>query len=408
MTAPIRHGALGLLRGGAVLLALAVMLAAAGSARAADARITSTYLMHGRIVTAVRVHGERRGQSVTRRWTFTALGCKRSVCPRLTLRRQRSANRYDRVTLARVSAGSYTGSGRFTSALRCRGRRFPHGLVVPYTVRVQVRQVVAVGGIAFASRLSAVYTNRRRIDRTRCPIGPSHDAARYAGTAVALPSPPAATFQVATQPAADSATFTDTSIPGPGGARIVGRLWQFGDPASGAADTATASPAAHTFSAPGTYEVSLTVTDANGLTATSTQTVIAPGPPTAAFTDAPVGASRTYAFHDTSQPGLGGAAITGWLWSFGDSASPANLSGAQNPSHTFSAAGTYQVCLLVTDATGRRGSHCAPVIVPAVAAAGGSAADRSAAGGSATGGSAAHAQGSKRTVASTALSSPIS
>jgi PKD repeat protein len=393
MTAPIRHGALGLLRGGAVLAALAMILAAAGSARAADARIASTFLMHGRIVTAVRVRGERRGQSITRRWTFTAAGCRRSVCQRLTLRRQRSAHRYGRVALSRVGAGSYAGSGRFTSALRCRGRRYPHGLVVPYTVRVQVSHVVRIGGIAFASRLNAAYTNRRRIDRTRCPIGPSHDAAMYTGAAVTLPSPPLATFQVATQPAADSATFTDTSTPGTGGVRIVRRLWQFGDPASGAADTATASPAAHTFSAPGTYQVSLSVTDANGLSATRTQSVVAPGPPTAAFTEAPVGTSRTYAFHDASQPGLGGAAITGWLWSFGDSASPANLAGAQNPSHTFSAPGTYQVCLLVTDANGRRGSHCAPVSVPA---------------GAAAGGSAAGAQGSKRTVASTALSSPIS
>jgi PKD repeat protein len=404
MTAPIRHGALGLLRGGAVLLALAVTLVAAGSARAADARITSTFLMHGRIVTAIRVRGEHRGESITRRWTFTGVGCKRSECPRLTLHRQRSANRVDRVTLSRVGVGSYAGSGRFTSALRCRGRLYPHGLVVPYTVRVHVTRAVTIEGIAFASRLSAAYTNRRRIDRTRCPIGPSHDAARYTGTAAALPSPPAATFQVAAQPADDSATFTDTSTPGAGGARIVSRRWQFGDPASGPADTATVSPAAHTFSAPGTYQVSLTVTDANDLTATSTQTVIAPGPPTGAFTDARVGTSRTYAFRDTSQPGIGGAAITGWLWSFGDPASPANLSGAQNPSHTFSAAGTYQVCLLVTDANGRHGSHCAPVIVPAGAAAAGA----GAAGASPAGASAAGAQASKRIVASTALSSPIS
>ncbi|HEY6522498.1 MAG TPA: PKD domain-containing protein [Solirubrobacteraceae bacterium] len=393
MTAPIRHGALGLLGGAAVVLAAAATLAMAGPARAAgvaDARIAATFLMHGRIVTAVRVRGERRGQSVTRRWRFTGVGCARSVCPRLILRRQRSAHRFDRVTLSRVGVGSYAGSGRFTSALRCRGRRYPHGLVVPYTVRVQVSQVVVIEGIPFASRLSAAYSNRRRLDHTRCPIGPSHDAALYAGAAAPLPSPPAATFQVATHPADDSATFTDTSTPGAGGARIVARLWQFGDPGSGGADTATTSQAAHTFSAPGAYQVRLTVTDANGLAATSSQTVIAPGPPTAAFAEARIGTSRAYAFQDASQAGTGGAAITGWLWSFGDAGSAANLSAAQNPSHTFSAPGAYRVCLLVTDANGRRGSHCAPILVPAET--------------SATSG----AQVSKRTVASTALSSPIS
>ncbi len=160
---------------------------------------------------------------------------------------------------------------------------------------------------------------------------------------------------------------------------------------SGAADTATTTPAGHTFSAPGAYQVSLTVTDANGLTATATQAVTAPGPPTAAFTDARVGTSRTYAFRDSSEPGIGGAAVTGWLWSFGDPGSPANLSAAQNPQHTFTAPGTYQVCVLVTDANGRHAGQCGR---PSARTGGG--------------GPPAGAQAPKRTVASTALSSPIS
>ena len=291
MTAPIRHGAWGLLVGAAVLLSVA------GSARAAgvaDGRITTTYVMNGRIVTAVRgVRGEHQGQSVTRRWTFTGVGCSRSTCRRLRLRRQRGANRFDRLTLARVGVGSHVGSGRFSAALRCRGRRYPHGLVVPYTIRVDVAQVVPIEGIAFASQLTASYRNRRRIDRTRCPIGPSHDAAQYVGVA----SPPLLRhrrplFLVSAHPADDSATLTDTSARGAGGAPIVSRVWQFGDAASGAADTATANPASHTFSAPGVYDVTLTVTDANGLSATATQPVTAPGPPTAAFTNARAWARR--------------------------------------------------------------------------------------------------------------------
>jgi hypothetical protein len=382
MTAPIRHEVLGLLVGAAVLLV------AVGPARAAgvgDARISTTYVMQGRIVTAVRVRGEHRGQSVMRRWRFTGMGCSGSVCRRLSLRRQRSAHNFDRLTLSRDGVGSYAGSGRFSSALRCRGRLYPHGLVVPYTIRVHVTQVVPIEGIAFARRLSAVYTNRRRIDRTQCPIGPSHDAARYAGVAAPLPSPPAAGFLVAAHPADDSATFTDTSARGTGGAPIVSRVWQFGDPTSGAGNTTTVNPAGHTFSAPGVYQVTLTVTDANGLTATTSQPVTAPGPPTAAFTDARVGTSPTFAFQDASQPGIGGAAVAGWIWSFGDPQSSANTSGLQNPQHAFSAPGTYQVCLIVTDANGREAGHCAQVVVPATGA-----------------------QASKRIVASTALSPPAS
>jgi hypothetical protein len=281
MTAPIRLGAIG-------LFVTAVLLAAVGPACAtaavgiADARIATTYVMHGRIVTAVRVRGEHRGQAVTRRWTFTGVDCAGSVCRRLTLRRHRGPHHVDRLTLTRVGVGSYRGRGRFTAPLRCRERRYPRGVVVPYTITVLVTEAVPVQGIAFAAQLSAVYANRRRIDHTPCPLGPSHDTAWYVGAAAPLPSPPAAAFQVAIRPGSDRVVFTGTSARGAGGARIVSRLWQFGDPASGAANTATVNPARHTFSAPGVYQVVLTVTDANGLTASAAQAVTVPGPRTPA------------------------------------------------------------------------------------------------------------------------------
>ena len=148
--------------------------------------------------------------------------------------------------------------------------------MVPYRITVQVAQVVPIEGIAFASRLIATYTNLRRIDQTRCPIGPSHDAAEYTGAAAPLPTPPTPAFSVAVHPAADSVTVTDTSARGAGGARIVSRQWQFDDPASGPVDTATIPAAEHTFSTPGAYQVSLTVTVAFGLSASAVNTVIAP------------------------------------------------------------------------------------------------------------------------------------
>ena len=93
--------------------------------------------------------------------------------------------------------------------------------------------MVAIEGIAFASALTATYTNVRRIDHTRCPIGPSHDAAQYSGRPP--PSPPLRRRR-STWPRTRPRTarrFTDTSTPGAGGAPIVARLWRFGDPASG-------------------------------------------------------------------------------------------------------------------------------------------------------------------------------
>jgi PKD repeat protein len=392
VTAPARHPALVLLLGLSFLLTVAAGALAARPpvVKGVNARVSSTFVMRGRIVTAVRVRGEHRGQIVSRDWSFAGRSCVRSVCQRLTLHRQRSAGRYDNLVLTRVGIGRYAGHSRFYAALRCQGRTYPRGELVPYRITVRVTEGVAIQGLKFARRLTATYTNLKRVDRTRCPIGPSHDAARYTGIASPLPSPPAAAFSVAVSGVTDSAQFTDTSAPGAGGAPIVARLWRFGDPASGGADAAGTANPDHTFSAPGIYQVSLIVTDANGLSSGETQTVVAPGPPTAAFTSTRIGDSSAYAFQDNSAPGIGGAPIGGWLWTFGDARSgTADESGAQNPQHAFTGPGTYRVCLIVADANGRDAGGCADLTVPAL-------------------GASASAQLSKRSVASTAASSPTS
>ncbi len=72
-------------------------------------------------------------------------------------------------------------------------------------------------------------------------------------------------------------------------------------------------------------------------------------PPTAEFTH--TAADLAVQFTDASTAGGGGCnggSIASWAWSFGDG----GTSTAQNPSHTYAAAGTYTVTLTVTDAAG--------------------------------------------------------
>ncbi|MCE7923245.1 MAG: choice-of-anchor D domain-containing protein, partial [Haliscomenobacteraceae bacterium CHB4] len=66
-------------------------------------------------------------------------------------------------------------------------------------------------------------------------------------------------------PAPLTAVFTDETI---GGTAPYTYSWDFGDPGSGANNTSALQNPTHTFSAPGTYTVSLTVTDADGVSCT--------------------------------------------------------------------------------------------------------------------------------------------
>ena len=65
--------------------------------------------------------------------------------------------------------------------------------------------------------------------------------------------------------------------------------------------------------------------------------------PTAGFTFVPT--DLTVAFTDNSTDQDAGDTITGWSWDFGDG----STSTSQNPSHTYAAAGTYTVTLIVND-----------------------------------------------------------
>jgi PKD repeat protein len=329
-----------------------------------DARVVGTFAMSATVTVAVHVRGERVGQRLARTWTIVPSGCQGSVCQLLALDRARGGGRHDQLTLQRVGSGRYVGHGVFYVALSCLGRIDPNGSRVPYRITLTVRGAAIVQGIRFARRITATYVNPGRSDATRCPLGPSHDAATYAGRLGSpLPSPPTATFSTVFASAGDSASFTDTSSPGVGGAAIVSRLWQFGDGSSGAANVSTLVAPVHQFSAPGTYAVSLTVRDSNGLSSTGVQVITAPGPPNVSFSAAEQTPGATFSFTDGSTPGLGGAPIVGWHWDFGDPASGSqDFATAQDPSHTFSAPGTYKVTLTVTDANGFQSSATSQVI----------------------------------------------
>ena len=146
--------------------------------------------------------------------------------------------------------------------------------------------------------------------------------------------------------------FTDNSIPNVG--TLTGWSWNFGDPASGSSNTSSLQNPSHSFNSAGNYTVSLITTNDKGCSNVSfTRQVTINPKPLAGYIIPDVCLSDTYAqFNDTSRvttPGI----ISAWQWNFGDPPSgPANSSILQNPQHSYTAVGSYNVELIVTTNSG--------------------------------------------------------
>jgi PKD repeat protein len=169
------------------------------------------------------------------------------------------------------------------------------------------------------------------------------------GTGTCVGNGPVAGFTWTEDPALTVA-FTDASTDTDG--TVVAWSWDFGD-----GGTSTVQHPTHTYAVGGDYAVSLTVTDNEGATGTTTRAVpVGPQAPTADFTWAAT--ELTVAFTDASTDSDG--TVTGWSWDFGDAF---GTSTQQHPFYTYAAAGTYDVILTVTDNDGLTGSTTQTVTV---------------------------------------------
>ena len=212
----------------------------------------------------------------------------------------------------------------------------------------------AAGVVALIKTAYPAYTAQQLRDRlcdtaedvTSVESGAGWD--RYAGYGMvdaeaavggSTPQPPVADFTGS--PTAGSApllvSFTDGSSGSP-----TSWSWTFGD-----GGTSAAQNPSHTYTNPGTYTVTLTATNAygsDGETKTDYITVTAPVP-VADFSGSPTSgdAPLDVQFTDLSTNGP-----TSWAWTFGDG----GTSGAQNPSHQYTAVNTYTVSLEACNATG--------------------------------------------------------
>jgi PKD repeat protein len=137
--------------------------------------------------------------------------------------------------------------------------------------------------------------------------------------------------------------------------QIVNFAWDFGD-----GHTATnAAQVTHAYTAPGSYPISLTLTDEFGQTGSATKAVTveeapAPSEPPVALISGPssaqVGQMVTF---DASSSAQGSSPVATMVWDFGDGST--DSSGSIKIDHAYETAGNYQVTLTLTDQAGQEG-----------------------------------------------------
>ncbi|MDR7382451.1 PKD domain-containing protein [Promicromonospora iranensis] len=169
------------------------------------------------------------------------------------------------------------------------------------------------------------------------------EVARHHAVGTGANVPPTARFGAS---ATKSTASFDATASSDDDGSVAGWAWDFGDGTTGSGVEAT-----HTYAEPGTYDVTLTVTDDSGATGSVTRSVVVPGnaAPEAAFATTLSG--LTAAFDGTASTDPDDDGLT-YAWDFGDGSTG---TGAQ-ASHTYTEPGTYQVTLTVTDSDGASGS----------------------------------------------------
>lgn len=120
---------------------------------------------------------------------------------------------------------------------------------------------------------------------------------------------------------------------------IASYQWDFGDGTTGSGKTAS-----HTYATAGTYPVTLTITDARGLTDSVTKSFVMQvnEAPVAAFTHSSNGLEVSV---DASGSSDSDGSISTYQWDFGDG----STGEGRTASHSYSKPGTYSVKLTVTD-----------------------------------------------------------
>ncbi len=198
---------------------------------------------------------------------------------------------------------------------------------------------------------TALYT-----DNTESPHSPQFS--------FTLDQQPSASFSTSPQVLTATVPFTVTVNP----ANSKGHLpdnnhWNFGD-----ANVITGSGSqTHTYTIPGTYEITLTVSNESNTTDQASVTVTAtssaddsPAPVARIESSTAIGGTPLTVDFDGSKSTTESGTIQSHQWSFGDGSATSSLAA---PQHIFTIPGTYTTSLTVTNSLGKSNTTTTPILV---------------------------------------------
>lgn len=201
----------------------------------------------------------------------------------------------------------------------------------PATITVSVdRALMTVG-----TNLASISVTAEGASRIEIPV----QAVRQVAAAFAVSNNAAFT--------GDELQFTDLSQTVSGAPPIISWEWDFGDGA-----TSSEQNPIHAYTAAGSYDISLTVSNGDETATLSRRdyvSVQAKVSPSADFSAEPTHAVVGEPIQFTNLSEIGTSPITSYSWSFGDGSS----STEENPLHTYAEVGTYDITLTVESEHGR-------------------------------------------------------
>lgn len=197
------------------------------------------------------------------------------------------------------------------------------------------------GSTSTVSNPSHVYTTAGTYSVELSTTNSSGCTARSTVSVIISPLPDAG-FSASTACLNTPVQFNNSSVMN--GGTITGYQWNFGDGSPVSSD----EDPAHIYTNPGTYTVTLVVTNGDGCTDTITRNVVVNPLPVASFLDVSAAGCGpvSVAFMDASS--IPGGSVVSWTWDFGDG----TTSDQQNPTHAYTVSGSYAVSLTVTSDSG--------------------------------------------------------